>query len=636
MAALHATGLVDSGREESFDQLAELAAQLLGAPIALISLVDADRHWNKAHHGTALRELPRDVSFCAHAILQHEPLVIDDTRADPRFADNPLVLQDPSIRFYAGAPLRSREGLALGTLCVLDERPRRIGAQERSILASLSGAVSATIDLRRAMRELDTLAHTDPLTGLGNRTRFLRELGQQLGDAAARPVGVLLLDLDGFKQVNDRYGHPVGDALLRGVADRMAGEVRSTDLVARLGGDEFAAVLSGPVDAAILRRRAGALLAALQQPFDHDGVRLYPRGSIGVALAPRDGLAVDDLLRNVDLALYHAKAQGKGRVSVFVPEMRAAADRERQLAEALRDELGGAGGRSLDGRWQGADEAWGGRDRAPAGLVAGLRETPGAAGGQRPARIAPPAGAGGIELRFQPQLRLSDRSLVGFESLVRWRHPQLGLLAPGDFLPAAESADLMPLLGARVLEAALAQARQWLDAGLRFGRIGVNLAAAQFRGHDIAVEIEQALARAGVSPRSLEVEVTEGVTMGRQAEAVEAALRSLHRIGISVVLDDFGTGFASLTHLKRLPVDRLKVDRSFVMDVEASRDSEAIVRAVVSLGQSLGLEILAEGIQSEAVASRLVTIGCALGQGYLFGGPMTGVEATAWLARRAV
>lgn len=423
---------------------------------------------------------------------------------------------------------------------------------------------------------LQYLAHHDSLTGLPNRALFQDRLAQACAWARRHNelCGLLYLDLDHFKDINDSLGHPAGDALLQEVGRRLQRCVRATDTVARLGGDEFAVILMGPNHPDGTSRVAAAIIEAFSRPihFQDDTIRVTT--SVGITVYPRDGDSDEQLLANADMALYRAKAEGQGCYHFFDAAYRIALVERRALERELQ-------------------------------LALSRKE---------------------FILHYQTQVYLGQGGLSGLEALLRWQHPRRGLISPAEFLPVAEASGLIVALGKQVLHQACAQIRAWRLAGLQPPRVAINLATAQFRQGDLAEEIRQALAEAGLAPGDLEVEITEGTLLDRDSAVIQRHLERIRELGVEIALDDFGTGYASLTHLKRLPVNRLKIDRSFVQNLGQDDGDEAIIRTVIQLGHSLGLTLVAEGIETEEQARYLFLHQCDVGQGYLFGHPMPAEE----------
>jgi diguanylate cyclase (GGDEF)-like protein len=452
---------------------------------------------------------------------------------------------------------------------------------ERGGITEVVGVARDISDEVHARERIDFLAMHDSVTRLANRVRF----GEALVDAMRRVASgcLAVIDLDGFKEINDARGHETGDRVLVEIGRRLTAEARLGETVARLGGDEFGMILTGGEGCGGLHRRASEMLARVASPVVVDVGMVAVGASIGLATWPRDGDTPETLLQNADLALYAAKLDGGGKVSLYAPEMRVELEARRWVASEL------------------------------------------------PAAIA----AGAVEVHFQPIAALASRRLTGFEALVRWRHEVRGLVPPDEFVQLADGAGLGPLLGAHVLEQALGQLRAWLDAGIDPGRIAVNLGAGHIAGGRARADVVELLSRFALAPAQLELEVTESVTLRPRSGGVFSTIDALHELGVGIVLDDFGTGQASLTHLNRLPIDRVKIDRSFVANLHDRREA-AIVRAIVSLAADLGMSVVAEGVETVHQATLLAEAGCVFAQGFLFGRPMTAADATAWMATNAV
>jgi diguanylate cyclase (GGDEF)-like protein/PAS domain S-box-containing protein len=445
--------------------------------------------------------------------------------------------------------------------------------------------VGITFDIterKLAQEKLWQTANLDALTGLPNRQLFRGRAAAALA-AAARDrtcVSLLLIDLDHLRDVNDTLGHDIGDAVICEVAERLRDGLRPCDTLARLTGDEFALILVDPLRLPNAVQHADALVERLRQSLRIRDHSLTCRASIGVAACPDHHTDLRELLKDADIALSQAKARGGDRVVVFSAAMRVDALRRLRIAAEVR-----------------------------AALAAG--------------QIAP---------YYQPKVCVTTGRIVGFEALARLRHPEKGLLTPGYFGSAFEDAELSTAIGDKILETAATDMRGWNARGLDFGRVAVNFAAAEFRKPDLAGMILDVLSRIGVPATQFEVEVTETVFLGAGAEAVPATLARLHACGVSIALDDFGTGFASLTHLKQFPVDHIKVDQSFVRDLEQDPDNAAIVAAVIGLGKSLGMKVTAEGVETMAQAQHLAAMGCDYAQGYFYAKPMAGARVP-WLLK---
>ena len=700
LAALAEYDLIDTAPAPAFMQIVSLARHLFDVPTAFVSLVDRSRQVFHAKVGLDLCETDREVAFCSHTIAHHDALIVLDATLDPRFHDNPLVVGPPYIRFYAGIPLHSPSGHAVGTLCLADTRPRdSFSAANQAILRNLAdltldrlelrrlevaeqasrmrfvqiastspdgivcsdargeitfwndaaerlfghsaaeamgqsidliipermrrghdgglyriatggelqllgktvelparhrdgtefpielslsrwdererpafGAIIRDIRERRANEErLFRLAHLDPLTELPNRAVLRERLDEIV--AAARVVSVLLFDLDGFKDINDSHGHAIGDAALKAMAARLLACVRPVDTVSRLGGDEFVVIMPDIGDPLCAATVADAIIAAVAKPYEHEGHTLRLGTSVGIALAPAHGENVDDLLSCADLALYQAKSEGRHCYRLFTPLLREQAHR----THTLRDELG----RAVEN--------------------------------------------GEFVLFYQPQVQMRDGALTGAEALLRWQHPERGLLAPAAFLDVLDRSCYAAQVGDWVLRTACRQAVAWRAAGASRFRIGVNLCSAQVQRGDLAQTVKNVLAESGLPADGLELEITENIVLRHDAEIV-AALRDLREAGVGIAFDDYGTGYASLSLLKRFPLTRLKIDRSFVTGKLSSHQDMTIVRAILQLGHGFKLAVIAEGIETEMESARLRAKGCQEGQGYLFGKPMPADE----------
>ena len=433
-----------------------------------------------------------------------------------------------------------------------------------------------TADLAQSREEAHRLALHDPLTGLPNRTLFAERLEQALTHVRRHGTGlaVLCLDLDRFKQVNDTFGHPIGDALLRVVADRLRGCLRGSDTVARLGGDEFA-IIQAPLarveDASLLAAR---VVKMLSEPYDLNRHQVVIGTSVGIALAPADTADAGDILKMADMALYRAKADGRGLFRMFDSGMDAILQARRILELDLR--------RAVEARE--------------------------------------------FELHYQPLIDLSSGRVSALEALVRWRHPERGLVRPDDFIPLAEETGLIAQIGEWVLGRACADAAGWPSDV----QVAVNISAMQFKCPGLVGAVLDALASSMLPAGRLELEITETAFLAN-ANATLAVLHDLRAKGLRIAMDDFGTGYSSLGYLRSFPFDKIKIDRSFVRDIETSADCQAIVRAVIGLGTNLGITTIAEGVETTAQLEQLRLEGCNQAQGYLFSRPVPPQEVSALL-----
>jgi diguanylate cyclase (GGDEF)-like protein len=419
--------------------------------------------------------------------------------------------------------------------------------------------------------KIEYMAHHDALTDLANRVLLNQRLEDALGRRIHREEAVAVhhLDLDQFKAVNDTFGHPSGDKLLKIVADRLRGLVRETDTIARMGGDEFVIVQAPITDPAEATSLAQRIIEAMSEPFDLEGHQAAIGASIGIAVGPGDGLIPDKLLRNADLALYRAKGDGRGTFRFFEPAM----DLQMQTRRIMEQDL----------------------------------------------RRALPAGE--FELYYQPVVNLASNDISGFEALIRWNHPSQGLVAPATFIPLAEEIGFIVPMGEWVIRQACAAAAGWPEEL----HVAVNVSAVQFRNPGLMQVIVGALAASGLHPTRLEIEITETVLLHNK-EATLAVLHQLRSLGIRIAMDDFGTGYSSLTYLQCFPFDKIKIDRSFVKNVTEDAGSLNIVRAVAALANGMGMTTTAEGVETKEQLDRIVSEGCTEMQGYLFSRPLPAHE----------
>ncbi len=698
LRALAEYHLLDTPQTDDFDRLANLAARLFKVPIVLISLVAENRQFFKARVGLDICETSRDVSFCAHAIVQDDILLIPDAIQDVRFSSNPLVLGPPFIRFYAGKPLIEPGGEKLGTVCLIDTEPHsyfseddrhnlsdlaalvmdrmethrldyartvsqvrfeniaatspdaiicgdsngaitfwnrsaqnlfgytsgelketssadlvpeswqqiynaelsRLRRGEKSELAGQTielsgrrkdgsefpaefsfsswdegraisvGAIVRDITERKQNEErLFRLASLDPLTDLPNRGAWKSFLSTAL--EASNPMTILLLDLDGFKEVNDTLGHSAGDAVLRDVAARIKVVCKDALMQSRLGGDEFAVALRGnsSIEA---QRSAGRLISEISKPYEFGGQVTQIGVSIGISLAPLNSSLPEELLGAADLALYKAKAAGKGRYEFFVPAFREVAIARRAFELELK--------------------------------LAFMNHE--------------------FEVFYQPLVSTRSQKIIGAEALLRWRHSDRGLLTPASFIQILSEKPSAPEVGEWVMREACLQAMKWLSKIPNF-RMGVNLFEAQLRSGKLLPVVQRVLKDTGLPVSSLELEIVEN-TILRNDAAILNLLHELRDFGVGLALDDYGTGFASLSVLKRYPVSRLKIDQTFIRNVHMDSENAAVVNAIIYLGKSFGMDVIAEGVETQAQLDFLVKANCPEAQGYLFGKPVPAAE----------
>ncbi|WP_227520507.1 GGDEF domain-containing protein [Marinobacter sp. LV10R510-11A] len=674
-------GLLDTPPEERFERFTRIARQHYQVKTALFTVLDHDRQWFKSKQGLDVTETPRSVAFCDHAIRQDQIFVVEDATQDPRFRNNPLVLDSPHIRFYAGMPVYEPSGFKIGSLCIIDDKPRQFSEKDLDVLRTLATMLEE--ELKRSYIESDNseyvpVSHLNraihraqsvflnsdnersafeqmlndllvltgsqfgfigevlhepngtpflkigaitniawsPATqalyqegerrrtifdgldnilgqpmvigetiisnnlatdsrrgGLPNRHRLTELFEQELYEAGRRngTVSVCYIDLDGFKTINDNHGHAVGDAVLRSVAAKLQTTVRSHDIVARLGGDEFVAILRDVDD----ERAYARLLDAIRQPISFRHNVLQVSGSMGVTVYPDDDTDTDLLLRHADQAMYAAKETGKNCFKVF--DLASHSSRKERVR--VLEQIKGA-----------------------------LRQKQ-------------------MELYYQPKICFRNQSVDGFEALIRWNHPKEGVLSPGHFLEHIEYTEYARTLGNFVIREGVKRLMEFAQQDLQY-TLSINLSPSHFLSQQFRNDLSDALSDCPRELRShLILEILETTAMD-DTETVLKNLEACRELGVDVPLDDFGTGYSSLDYLRRLPAQEIKIDRSFVMDMLNDTDDAMIV----SLSKSFKRRLVAEGIESADVESKLIALGCDLGQGFFYSKPLPLSEALLWAA----
>lgn len=434
------------------------------------------------------------------------------------------------------------------------------------------GVASDVTKTRQAEERVAHLASYDALTGLPNRRSFIREVDRALERSlrSGIPFAVFFIDLDRFKNINDSLGHAAGDTLLKVIAARLTQLLRKTDMVARLGGDEFVVLLENCIDTGLLATIATRALAAINETLCIDNCCFQVSGSIGISIYPEDCQDVATMLKHADAAMYLAKSKGKNNFQFYTTELAVRAEQQFSLESELR-------------------------------LAIERNE---------------------FLLLYQPKINIASGKLVGVEALIRWRHPVRGLIAPGEFISLAEESGLIAPIGQWVIKAACRQVRDWRRNGLQSPRCAVNLSVRQFNVDGLVDDVVQALTSNQLQAGELELEITESLLMANPERALDILLQ-LHRLGVHIAIDDFGTGYSSLAYLKRFPAQTLKIDRSFVKDLPDDQDDATITKALIAMAHSLGMEVVAEGVETEAQLSFLRDIGCDEVQGYYLGRPMS-------------
>jgi diguanylate cyclase (GGDEF)-like protein/PAS domain S-box-containing protein len=521
---------------------------------------------------------PGGVGLVGRAIREMKPMISNDVQGDPQGLMK-RECEERGITSQAVIPLIVGDK-AIGVLCLYAAEMGFFDDDEMRLLIELAGDISFALDHIEKGETIEYLAYYDSLTGLANRTLFHDRLAQTMAQAkrSGRPLAVLFIDLDRFKLVNDTRGHGAGDKLLKETATRLSQCVRSGDTVGRFGGDEFGAVLSGLGKAGDASIVAQKIIDALARPFHLDGHETYVSASVGITLFPTDGEEAGTLITNADVAMYRAKEQGRNNYQYFTPEMNERALARAQMEAALR--------RAIE--------------------------------------------RGEFLLHYQPKADLQSGRICGFEALLRWQHPERGMVLPVEFIPVLEDAGLIVPVGEWVISEVCRQIQAWQRAGLAVPPVAVNLSARQFQQKDLETSVRRILREAGVDPLLLQFELTESLLM-KEPEAAARTLRGLKESGVKISVDDFGTGYSSLAYLKRFPIDALKIDRAFIRDITTNPEDAAITLAIIGLAHSLKLRVVAEGVETEGQLNFLALHDCDEMQGYYFARPAVPAECEAML-----
>ena len=576
----------DALPEESFDRVARLAAGSLRAPVAIVSLLDDDRHVVKSSIGLTgrsrvWRKVPLALRYARQVVSAGRPIFVGNTD-EKILLDPDSDERTPDGVAYAVVPIMTSDGQVLGTVCVIDTAPHAWTHTEINCLMDIAGGLVTELELRSDLSlKRQTQEHLlystlhDALTGLPNRSLFTERLRHAMRRAARHPdnlFAVLFLDLDRFKEVNDNLGHFAGDELLRAVARRLEACIRPEDTVARLSGDEFAILLESITEASDAGRVAERIEEALSFPINLASAEVVTSASMGIVTSSMSHDQPEQLLRSADMAMYRAKAAGRARYEMFDRAMHTDALARLQLETDLR--------RAVE--------------------------------------------LGEFRLHYQPLVSLRTGRITGLEALVRWQHPERGLVHPADFIPIAEETGLIVPMGRWVLNEACRQIKEWQLAHPRDEplSIGVNLSAKQFSQPDIVEQISGAIAASGIEARSLRIEITEAAIIDK-AKSAAGLLQSIRDLGVQVYLDDFGTGYSSLSYLHGLPIDAIKIDRAFVSSMDTDDKNLRLVRTILTLSEIVGVRAQAEGISTAEQLRELRSLNCEQGQGYLFSAPIT-------------
>jgi diguanylate cyclase (GGDEF)-like protein len=521
-----------------------------------------------SHYSDALDgiEIGPSVGSCGTAAYLGQPVAVTDIATDPLWADYKSLPLPLGLKACWSSPIKSRSGRVIGTFGFYFHTIRGPTELERRIVTACVHVCAVALEHHETQSRIEEMAYHDTLTQLANRPGFQASLVDALRKRpeSGLAIAVHCIDLEDFKAVNDTLGHPVGDKLLQAVATRLRTMTRRTEIIARMGSDEFAIIQPGIETDGEATTLAERLIDVVSQPYDIDGHKVVVGASVGIAIGRYDAVTPDILMCNADLALYHAKLERRGSFRLFSPEIDARVRAQRSLESDLRSAL-------ADGQF---------------------------------------------ELNFQPLFTAKRRRVCGFEALMRWHHPQRGLVPAGEFIPAAERIGLIAALGEFALREACAVAAGWPE----HLRIAVNLSPAQFAAPGLVRAVSDALVRSGLAPNRLELEITETVLL-QNSQATRDTLFQLRALDVRIALDDFGTGYSSLSYLLSFPFDKIKIDRSFIEDIVASSRSQKIVKAVVAMATDLDMETTAEGIETDEQLAAVCKAGCTEVQGYLLGRP---------------
>ena len=646
LAKLQDYNILDTAPEAAYDDIAKLAAQICQTPVALVSLVDSKRQWFKAAVGLDIVDTPRSVAFCAHTIQRKGVMVVEDTLKSQLFKDNPLVLNSPNIRFYAGVPLITPDGYAIGSLCVVDYRPRKLLRTQLQALERLSRQVVAQIELSYKATQLHTysehleakvkertsklslalqrllkaqstlvkreaaLRHSslhDPLTGLPNRNYFLQRLSQSIQLNSRQPshlYAVLFLDLDNFKPVNDALGHEVGDLLLQHVAKRMKQLFRSSDLVARLGGDEFAALLDNIPDEEQAIAAVKRLQEQLEIPFIFGDRKVYVGASIGITFSSVGYREATAALRDADTAMYSAKAQAR---ELFKEQLKTQRSQQPSNVSPLlvQDEEA-----ARCRRFAVFDVEMRGKVKAKLTLEDELQQA---------------LVQNQFRLYYQPIFNIESKTLAGFEVLLRWHHPSRGCLSADCFIEVAEEIGIVRQLCAQVIQTACKQLMQWRSrSGYQTLSLHVNLSLLQLRCPQVVSLWKSSLQAHQVPPSAFQLEIDERVLLSSDP-SITTVLQQLKAEGFGLCVDDFGRGYSSLSRLHQLEVSALKIDRAFVKELDTP-SGRGIIKTILDLGCSASIDVIAEGIETAEQLQAMKALGCNLCQGFWLSEALSAAE----------
>lgn len=572
---LRALTVLDTASEQRFDRFTELVATVLDVPLSAVSFVDKERQWFKAKFGFELRETPRELGFCQHAILEEELMVVEDAKQDARFAMNPMVLGEPGLRFYAGAVIRSSSGRPLGTCCAFDTKPRSLSQRHRAFLMLVARMVETELKVRRDVaalkRQIQKFSLRDSETGLPNLELFTNRLNAEVkrADAKSQQLLLSLIRVDRFDTLEAALGRDASTYLMSKLAGRIRERLDPPCFLAHAREDRLA-LLTRVSNETPPQHTMQELIQCSSEPImlgDHP----VPVGlSVGASIYPTDADDADSLLKRAGTALWSRPLSEKSGYQLYQRQHSDLASGEFRITTALQH--------ALDN-----DE---------------------------------------FHLVYQPKIDIGRSHLVGAEALIRWNSPTLGAVPPGTFIPIAEKSDKIVELGSWVLAEACRQVAAWSKTGHPVPEVSINVTNHQIRQHDFLERIETALNDNQLMGCQLNVEITES-SMVDDLEGAVRIMKQLRMLGIKISIDDFGTGFSSLSYLRRMPIQVLKIDRSFIKSVATDREDMKLVRSIVSMGHDLELDVVAEGVETKQQLTFLQSIGCDQVQGYIFSRPLT-------------
>jgi EAL domain-containing protein (putative c-di-GMP-specific phosphodiesterase class I)/GGDEF domain-containing protein len=572
LEALHQLRMLDTPASESFDRITRMASQIFGLPVAAVSLTDRDRQWFKSRVGIDHVSIPRDQAPCSQVAETRALLVVEDFTCDPAYADSPLARA--GTRFYAGAPLVTADGYGLGALCVLGTEPRRADEAEIAALVDLAAMVMAQIELQHAFGRID------PISGLATRMQFRDDLIDLARDRPGERRFAVVVDLardDEISRLSRAMGGIRVDEMIRESSLALQSALGPARTAYQVGAAQFAFVSPPDVEQdgylALLRSAFGVIRAS-------SSVRFVTTAAIGVRPFVLGDVSADDVLRGASSAAQDAR-RDDGPVALYSPSNDVAHRRQHRLLQDF--------GMAL-------------------------------------------AAADQLRLVYQPRLDLATGRCTGVEALLRWRHPTLGEVSPGEFIPIIEQTSLVKAATQWVLDTALDDLARWRQAGFGFD-VSMNVSATNFREPDLVQRIRLGLLKRSLPADRLEIELTESAIMSRPEQAL-AMLRELAAAGVRLAIDDFGTGHSSLAYLQRLPAHVVKIDQSFVHGLTLADGAEMLVETMVDLAHKLGFRVVAEGIETPDAAAVLTRMGCEQGQGFLFSRPLEAAQLERWIAER--